>query len=114
MSASEATFTIYPTVLYKGEPDTLITAVVEGPKGRALLVFRSEGEAEKYRAGTGNNPETEGWRPVALGLKELSEVIAMHGCSHVAMPEEWTGKGPVDFFAAADFLAFLDECEPAG
>ncbi len=101
--------TIYPTVLYRAEPDTLTAAVVEGPKGRALLVFRSEGEAEKYRAGTGNSPEAEGWRAVNLGLEDLANVLAMHGCTHVAMPEPWTGEGLVDFFDAGDFIGMLEE-----
>ncbi len=104
---------IEPTVLYKGGPDALTAAVVEGPKGRALMVFRSEAEAEKYRAGTGNNPEAEGWRAVNLALEDLANVLAMHECTHVAMPEEWTGKGAVDFFAAGDFIAMLRGSVPA-
>ncbi len=100
---------IAPTVLYRMDRGTMAAAVVEeSGKGRALIVFRSEGEAEKYRAATGKSPEAEGWRPVALELPDLANVLEMHGCSHVAMPEPWTGAGGVDFFAASDFIALLE------
>ena len=99
-----------PTVLRRVTPEKVAAAVVEGPEGqgRALIVFRSQEEAEKYRAATGNHPEAEGWAPVAVGLRELSDVLEMHGCDHVAMPEPWTGKAGVDFFAAPDFIEMLE------
>jgi hypothetical protein len=109
-TTDEGSFDLSPTALYRMDRDTQAAAVVEGPEGgdRALIVLRSEEEAGKYRAATGNHPEAEGWRPVALGLRELSDLLEIHGCSHVAMPEPWTGTGGVDFFAAADFIGMLE------
>ena len=100
---------VRPTVLYRMAPETVTAAVVEGPEGRALIVFRSEGETGKYRAATGNHPEADGWRPVAPDLRGISDLLELHGCTHVAMPEPWTETGGVDFFAAADFIGMLEE-----
>ena len=101
---------IIPTVLYRMERGIHAAATVEhSPDGRALLVFRNEEEAEKYRAHTGKHPEPEGWGPVALDLEDLQNVLKMHECTHVAMPEEWTGEGGVDFFKASDFIGMLEE-----
>jgi hypothetical protein len=102
---------VCPTVLYRMDRERMAAAVAEGPEGgdRALIVFRSEEEAEKYRAATGNHPDAEGWRPVALDLRELSDLLEIHGCPQVAMPEPWTGTGGVDFFAAGDFIGMLEE-----
>ena len=36
----------------------------------------------------------------------------MHGCTHVAMPEPWTGEGSVDRFEAAAFIGLLEESVP--
>jgi len=90
-------------------------AVVEKPeKGRALIVFRSEEEAEKYRSDTGKHPASDGWGPAALDLEDLANVLEMPDCTHVAMPEEWIGgKGGVDFFEAAAFIGMLQESAPA-
>lgn len=94
-------------------PETLDADVMEDAgKGRAMIVFRSEEEAGKYRAATGNHPEAEGWRPVPLDLPALSDILELHGCSHVAMPEPWTGTGGVDFFAVADFIGMLEGAPP--
>ncbi len=114
---SDDTFTVHPTVLYRATaPDTLEAAVVDDPDGgerRALLVFRDEEEAEKYRAATGRYPASEGWRPVNLDHRDLANVVAMHGCTHVAMPEPWTGEGAVDFFDAGGFIGMLEASPPA-
>jgi len=109
---------VTPTIIHcahKRSDDEIIhgAVTVEQPeKGRALIVFRSQEEAEKYRAATGKHPEEEGFRTASLDLEELGHVLEAHGCTHVAMPEEWTGgKGGVDFFKAADFIGLL---RPAG
>ncbi len=112
---------ITPTIIhraYKRSDDEIIhgAATVEKPeKGRALIVFRSQEEAEKYRAATGKHPEEEGFRTAALDLEELGHVLEAHDCTHVAMPEPWTGddSGGVDFFKAADFIGMLEESVPA-
>jgi len=57
-------------------------AVVEKPeKGRALIVFRSEEEAEKYRSDTGKHPASDGWGPAALDLEDLANVLEMPDCT---------------------------------
>ncbi len=109
---------ITPTIIHRAYagPDvahefTHGVATVEKPeKGRALIVFRSQEEAEKYRSATGKHPEEEGFRTLALDLEELGHIIEEHGCTHVAMPEPWTDdlSGGVDFFAASDFIAMLE------
>jgi hypothetical protein len=105
---------VEPTALLRAVPGAIDAAVTEkAGRGRALIVFRSEGEAEKYRSATGNNPEAEGWRTVPLEPWQLSDVLAMQGCTHVAMPEEWTGKGGVDVLAAEAFVRMLEEAPPA-
>jgi hypothetical protein len=100
---------IVPTILYRMERGLQAAATVEPEAGRALLVFRNEEEAEKFRADTGKHSEAEGWGPVALDLGDLQNVLKMHECTHVAMPEEWTGEGGVDFFEASDFIGMLEE-----
>lgn len=76
-------------------------------------MFRSEEEAEKYRQDTGKHREEEGFKPVSVDLEDLANIAEMHSCTHVAMPEPWTGKGGVDFFAAADFIEMLRKSVPA-
>ncbi len=108
---------ITPTIIHRAYagPDvahefTHGVATVEKPeKGRALIVFRSQEEAEKYRSATGKHPKEEGFRTATLDLEELGHVLEEHGCTHVAMPEPWTDdlSGGVDFFAASDFIGML-------
>ena len=97
---------VTPTIIHR---DTHTAAVVEHEDGRALIVFRSEEEAEKYRRHTGKQPEEEGFKPVAVDLEDLANIIRLHDCTHVAMPEPWTGNGLVDFFAAGDFIGMFRE-----
>ena len=111
---------IFPTVLYRIDRSTQATAVAEKPEegqsasARALIVFRSEEEAEKYRSDTGKHPAVEGWAPVALDLEDLANVLEWHGCTHVAMPGEWIGgAGGVDFFEASSFIGMLENSVPA-
>ena len=78
---------IFPTVLYRIDRSTQATAVAEKP---------------------------EGWGPVALDLEDLANVLEWHGCTHVAMPEEWIGgAGGVDFFEASSFIGMLENSVPA-
>jgi hypothetical protein len=95
-SMRESAAMVMPTCM---DRSTQAAAVVEKPeKGRALIVFRSEEEAEKYRSDTGKHPASDGWGPAALDLEDLANVLEMHDCTHVAMLEEWIGgKGGVDF-----------------
>jgi hypothetical protein len=105
---------ITPTIIhraYKRSDDEIVhgAATVEHEKGRALIVFRSEEEAEKYRRATGKHSEEEGFRTAALDLEELGHVLEAHECTLVAMPEPWTAdrSGRVDFFAPSDFIGML-------
>ena len=112
---------IVPTILHRFDRERKeLTAVTvpgpepgPGPEGRALVVFRSEEEAEKYRAATGKHPEASGFRAVCVDHEELAAFLEAHECTHVAMPEEWTGKGNVEFFEASAFVGMLEESRPA-
>jgi hypothetical protein len=108
---TEETVYIRPTILCRLDRDTLAT--VTAGDGHAMIVFRSEEEAERFRAATGSYPDSEGFKPVALSHEHLEDVIGMLGCSHVAMPEPWTGEGTVDSFEAAAFIGMLEESAPA-
>ncbi|MDP9477437.1 MAG: hypothetical protein M3R38_17430 [Actinomycetota bacterium] len=111
---------ITPTIIHRAYagPDvahefTHGVATAEHQAGRALIVFRSQEEAEKYRSATGKHSKEEGFKTATLDLEELGHVLEEHGCTHVAMPEPWTGEGEVDFFKAADFIGMLEESVPA-
>ncbi|MDP9476808.1 MAG: hypothetical protein M3R38_14170 [Actinomycetota bacterium] len=104
---------ITPTIIYRLDRGVIAAAVVEHEDGRALCVFRSEEEAERYRTSTGKYPESEGFKVVCANHEALKTLLELHGCTHVAMPEPWTGEGEVDFFKAADFIGMLEESVPA-
>ncbi len=108
----EEYITITPAIIYRLDRGVIAAAVVEHEDGRALCVFRSEEEAEKYRAATGNYPPEEGFKVLSANHKALATLLEVHDCSHVAMPEPW-GEGGVDFFKAADFIGMLEESVPA-
>ncbi len=113
MSANE--FTITPTVLYKLDPsrDLAATSVVEAELGQALLVFRSEADAEAFRRTTGRCPASEGFWAVNVDHEQIAHILAAHDLSVVAMPEPWTGRGRVDLFTAENFVRFLEGSLPA-
>src|SRR5215212_2730294 len=113
VTMTEDTVYIRPTILCRLERGTLATVTVDADDGRAMIVFRSEEEAERFRAATGQYPESEGFKPVALSHKHLEDVIRMLGCSHVAMPEPWAGEGGVDRFEAEAFIGLLEQSAPA-
>ncbi len=104
---------ITPTIIYRLDRGVIAAAVVEHEDGRALCVFRSEEEAEKYRTSTGKYPESEGFKMVCVNHEALKTLLELHGCTHVAMPEVWTGEGNVDFFTGPDFIGMLEESVPA-
>jgi hypothetical protein len=74
---------------------------------------RPEGEAERFRGATGRYPESEGFKTLCVDLEGLRAFLDVHECSHVAMPEPWTGEGVVDHFEAAAFIGMLEESAPA-
>ena len=114
----EADVHVAPTIIHRAYTDhaaqevTHGAATVEHEGVRALIVFRSEEEAEKYCSATGKHPAEEGFRTANLDLEELGHVLEAHSCTHVAMPEPWTEKGGVDFFEASAFLGMLRETVP--
>ncbi len=81
--------------------------------GPALLVFRSEADAEAYRRDTGRFPASEGFGAVNVSDEEIADLLEMHGLSAVAMSEPWTGHGRVDLFSAENFLKLLEQSTPA-
>lgn len=108
----EEGFVIYPTVIYHmtSDGDGHTAAVAEIEDGRALIVFRNEEEAEKYREYTGKYPASESFKPVSLDHEALADVMKLHGCTHVVMPEPWVGRGGgVDTFTAGNFVRLLEE-----
>lgn len=103
---------IRPTIIYKFVPDSkkLCAVVVEVEEGRAMIVFRNEEEIEKYRQETGQYPEEEGFKAVTLDHRALAEVLEMHSCKLVVMPEAWVGRDArTDFFETDDFVRMLEE-----
>jgi hypothetical protein len=99
---------IRPTVLYRMSLDTLEAVTVDQGDGRTLVVFRSE-DAEKFRSATGKHLESEGFKAVVVDHEVLANILAWHGCSHVAMPEPWGEGGMVDCFEAEAFVGMLEE-----
>jgi hypothetical protein len=111
---SDDVFTITPTVLYRLDPsrDLAGAATARTEIGEALLVFRSEADAEAFRRSTGRCPASEGFGAVNVDHEQIAHILAWHGLSVVAMPEPWTGRGRVDLFSAENFLQFLEESVP--
>lgn len=108
----EEGFVLRPTVIYRMTPDGdgHAAAVADTEEGRALIVFRNEEEAEKYREYSGKYPASEGFKPVSLDHGALADVMKLHGCTHVAMPGPWVGgDGGVDTFTAENFIRLLEE-----
>ncbi len=110
-------FTLTPTVLYRMDPerDLMTVASVPTETGEALLVFRSEEDAEAFRRDTGRCPASEGFKAVNLGDEEIADVLAIHDLDVVAMPEPWTGDASsyVDLFTRDSFLELLELSELA-
>ena len=77
-----------------------------------MIVCRSEEEAERFRSATGQYPESEGLRPLTVDHEQLAAFLEVHECTHVAMPEPWTGEGSVDRFEADAFIGMLEENVP--
>jgi len=99
---------IRPTILCRMGRDTVEAVTVEGEDGRAMVVFRSEEEAEKFRSYTGLYPEAEGFRAVSVDHEQLAAFLEAHSCTLVGMPEPW-GEGGVDRFEADVFIGMLEE-----
>jgi hypothetical protein len=112
MSTDE--FILEPTVLYRLDPsrDLAGAATARTEIGEALLVFRSEADAEAFRRSTGRCPASEGFGAVNVDHEQIADLLAWHGLSVVAMPERWTGRGRVDLFTGENFLQFLEESVP--
>ena|SRR5215210_2005596 len=110
---TEETIYVTPTAIFRAGRVALEAATVDSEeKGRALLVFRSEQEANDYRRTKGVFPKEEGFKSVTLSAKMLRDVLEMHGCTHVVTPVSLVGDEEPDFFAAEDFLGILEEFPP--
>jgi hypothetical protein len=110
---AEDTAHISPTILYRVGRGTLEAVTVDRGDGHAMIVFRSEEEAEKFRGATGLYSEAEGFRALSVDHEQLRAFLEAHGCTHVAMPEAWTAEGGVDRFEAGAFIGMLEESTPA-
>ena len=110
---SEEEVVIRPTILYRVRPGTLEAVTVDRGDGHTMVVFRSEEEAEKFRAATGLYSEAEGFRALKVDHKQLAAFLEAHRCTHVALPEAWVEGGGVDRFEAGAFIGMLEESAPA-
>ena len=101
-------------------PGTTVIGRVEGGKvglvyanhedGRALSVFRSPEEAEKFVAYGGKGSPEEGFRFRTLDHEELEVLLHIGDYRYVDMPEPWIGEdGCVDTFTAENFITLLKE-----
>jgi alkylation response protein AidB-like acyl-CoA dehydrogenase len=97
---------IRPTILCRAGRGTLKAVTVDRGDGHTMIVFRSEEEAEAFRAFTGKYPEAEGFKTISVDHEQLAAFLEAHGCMHVAMPEPWDGEGSV----TALRLIRLSEC----
>ena len=95
----EDTISITPTIIRRRDEDTEVVAHV--PDEDALLVFRGEEDAEKFRTTTGVYPAEEGYEAVRADARDLARVCILHGFKQVCMPEPWTGSSAwnVDTYA---------------
>jgi hypothetical protein len=89
------------------------TATVENEDGRALVVFRSEEEAEDWRRFYGRFPAEDGFKPYPADDDALRLFIEMHKCTHVVTPNSWVGEDRADFFTVENFMRLLEESVPA-
>lgn len=113
---SADTSTIYPTVLVNadhGEKTLGVVTAVEGEQ-EALVVFRGPNDARAYQQTSGKHSAEEGFELIGMSRKALSALLDKQDLSWVALPEEWTGSGGVDFFTSENFLELLDTAEPIG
>jgi hypothetical protein len=99
---------VTPTILYRLGHGKLEGVTIQGDEEHAMVVFRSEEEAEKFRGATDQYPESEGFKVASMDHEELAAFLKVHGCTYVAMPEPW-GEGVVDFFEADTFIGMLEE-----
>ena len=111
MSAREAAFTIYPALISRKTDKTIelagIPASGSAQGERALLVFSSPEQAERFRAETDRFPASEGWNVKRADLDGLRTVIEVFGYKHVALrgPEPDT----IGEFGADEFVALVEE-----
>ncbi len=116
MGASEATFTLAPTVILRLDAEGTLGVVTagEGPE-EALLVFRGPEDARGYQRTTGKHATAEGFQLIGMGEEAVAALLDKHGLSWVLMPEPWTGDASsgVDLFTRENFIRFLEECAPA-
>ena len=111
---TEDTVHLEPTILcrHRGR-GTLEALTVNRKDGHTMIVFRSEEEAERFRNYTGLYSEAEGFKPFSLDHEQLAAFLRVFGCTHVGMPEPWTGKNSVDRFEAEAFIGMLEKSVPA-
>jgi hypothetical protein len=101
---------IAPTVLAKlCDPDRVAFATVGEGANLALIVFRSEGDAERFQRASGKHTPEQGFKRGGLDHVALSDVLEAGGYPLVAMPEAWTGEGGADTFVAGAFVDMLKE-----
>jgi hypothetical protein len=106
---SEDIIILEPTIIRKRALAEDLDYIMSVPSENALVVFRSEDEAEKFRSMSGLHPASEGFEAVRVDERDIGRICVKAGLSSVAMPEPWTGAAGVDFFDAAEFIGMLRE-----
>lgn len=92
MNATENDVVIAPTVFVRAHAGAgslhVEAGVVEHERERALLVFRSKDEANRYRSEdeASRYPAREGWGALTLELEDLRNLLDTHECPRVASP----------------------------
>lgn len=101
-------FVLSPTVIVRVEGDEFGVVTTGRAEEKALIVFRSPEEAQKYQKQAGEYQPSEGFKRARLGKEEIAAILETQGIANVAMPEPWVGgDGRVDLFTKENFLLFL-------
>lgn len=103
----EGTIHIEPTIIRRRDEEVQVVANV--PDDNALLVFRNEEDAGRFRATTGRYPADKGYEAVYMDARDLARTCIQHGFTQVCMPGPWTGtrESGADFFKAHLFVKML-------
>jgi hypothetical protein len=80
----------------------------EGAEESALLVFRTEEEAEDFRSAVLKVSEAEGFTVEGVDHYELARIVGTHRFPRIAMPKSW-GEKDLLWFSSWGFLELLGD-----
>ena len=104
----ESTQYLEPTIIVRRDDEDRESVAYVGAEN-ALIVFRSEEEAEKFRGDTDMYPAAEGFETVAVDEVEIGHTCVRHGFDRVCLHGPWTGTSGVVFYDASAFVGMLRE-----